>query len=201
MKQPGGDGVVQRSDILSIGDQMWFFPQKTQDMSPPFWTWRKLRSTLHLPRQNLFQSLLGEGSGIRRKEKSPRNFIQRTRSIDEMLELFVDFEMNQRYFVFVVVHDDVSEPGKNFQRTPCAHLCLVAKDKSSLRLRFLWVFLWIVSCQVAYTHTVMWRFICGICMLSDSLVDSFAVRVSFQFHIVLLGNCLIFLKQRQPNVY
>ena len=34
-----------------------------------------------------------------------------------MLELFVDFEMNQRYFVFVVVHDDESEPGKNFQRT------------------------------------------------------------------------------------
>ena len=33
-----------------------------------------------------------------------------------MLELFVDFEMNQRYFVFVIVHDDVSEPGKNFQR-------------------------------------------------------------------------------------
>lgn len=52
-----------------------------------------------------------------KREKSPRNFIQRTRSIDEMLELFVDFEMNQRYFVFVVVHDDVSEPGKNFQRT------------------------------------------------------------------------------------
>ena len=60
-------------------------------------------------------------------------------------------------------------------------------------------FLWIVSCQVAYTHTVMWRFICGICMLSDSLVDSFAVRVSFQFHIVLLGNRLIVLKQRQPK--
>ena len=33
-----------------------------------------------------------------------------------MLELFEDFEMIQRYFVFVVVHDDVSEPGKNFQR-------------------------------------------------------------------------------------
>ena len=33
-----------------------------------------------------------------------------------MLELFVDFEMNQRYLVFVVVHDDVSEPGKNFQQ-------------------------------------------------------------------------------------
>lgn len=45
--------------------------------------------------------------------------MQRTRSIDEMLDLFVDFlkvEMIQRYFVFVVVHDDVSEPGKNFQR-------------------------------------------------------------------------------------
>ena len=39
-----------------------------------------------------------------------------------------------------------------------------------------------------------------ICMLSDSLVDSFAVRVSFQFHIVLLGNLLILLKQRQPDV-
>ena len=37
-------------------------------------------------------------------------------------------------------------------------------------------------------------------MLSDSLVDGFAVRVSFQFHIVLLGNCLILLKQRQPYV-
>lgn len=57
------------------------------------------------------------GVGNKKKGKSPRNFIQRTRSIDEMLELFVDFEMNQRYFVFVVVHDDVSEPGKNFQRT------------------------------------------------------------------------------------
>ena len=39
-------------------------------------------------------------------------------------------------------------------------------------------------------------------MLSDSLVDSFAVQVSFQFHkiIVLLGNCLIVLKQTQPDV-
>ena len=36
-------------------------------------------------------------------------------------------------------------------------------------------------------------------MLSDSLVDSFAMRVSFQFHIVLLGNLLSFMRGRRKK--